>query len=161
MMASKTTAESGNFRVIAANRKARHDYFIEETLEAGLELTGTEVKSLREGKANIAEAYASEENGDLMLINAHIPEYLQGNRFNHAPRRPRRILMHRRELDRWIGLVNRGGMTIVPLKLYFNARGIAKLELGLAKGKKLYDKRQTEKRRDWEREKGRLLREKG
>jgi SsrA-binding protein len=160
-MASKTSAASGNFRVIAANRKARHNFFIEETLEAGLELTGTEVKSLREGKANISEAYASEENGDLLLINAYIPEYQQGNRFNHAPRRPRRILMHRRELDRWIGLVNRGGMAIVPLKLYFNARGIAKLELGLAKGKKLHDKRQTEKKRDWAREKARLLREKG
>lgn len=150
-----------NYQVVAVNRRARHDYFIEETLEAGIALVGTEVKSLREGRANIAESYASEEGGEFWLINAHIPEYTPANRFNHAPRRIRKLLLHRQEIDRLAAAVNRGGMTVVPLKLYFNERGIAKIELGLAKGKKVHDKRETEKKRDWQREKARLLREKG
>jgi SsrA-binding protein len=155
------SSAKNNYQVAAVNRRARHDYFIEETFEAGIELMGTEVKSLREGRANIAESYASEEGGELWLINAHIPEYAPGNRFNHAPKRIRKLLLHRREIDRISGEVNRGGMTVVPLKIFFNARGIAKVELGLAKGKKLHDKRETEKKRDWKREQARLLREKG
>ncbi len=156
-----TVEAKNNYHVVSVNRRARHDYFIEETLEAGIALMGTEVKSLREGRANIAESYASEENGELWLINAHIPEYAPANRFNHAPRRIRKLLLHRREIDRLAAAVNRGGMTVVPLKLYFNERGIAKLELGLAKGKKAPDKRETEKKRDWQREKQRLLKERG
>ena len=151
--------ESG--KLIAENRKARFNYEIEEKLEAGLVLTGSEVKSLRAGKANIADAYASDEKGELYLINAHIAEYAQAARDNHEPTRPRKLLLHARERDRLIGAIRRQGMTVVPLKLYFNRRGIAKMELGLAKGKKLHDKRETEKRRDWERQKGRLMREKG
>lgn len=146
---------------IAENRKARHNYFIEETFEAGLVLTGTEVKSLREGKANIAESYASDENGEIFLINAYIPEYSQGNRNNHAPRRPRKLLLSKREIGKLMGAVQREGMTIIPLKLYFNKRGLAKLQLALAKGKKVHDKRQTSKTRDWQRQKARLMREKG
>ena len=151
--------ESG--RLVAENRKARFNYEIEDKLEAGLVLTGSEVKSLRAGKANIADAYASDERGELYLINAHIAEYAQAGRFNHEPKRPRKLLLHARERDRLLGAMQRQGMTVVPLKLYFNARGIAKLELGLAKGRKLHDKRETEKKRDWERQKGRLMREKG
>ncbi len=151
--------ESG--KLIAENRKARFNYEIEEKIEAGLVLTGSEVKSLRQGKANIAEAYASDEEGALYLINAHIAEYKQAGRANHEPTRPRKLLLHKRELDRLRGAIQRQGMTVVPLKLYFNARGIAKAELGLAKGKQLHDKRDTEKKRDWERQKGRLMRDKG
>ncbi|TNE37249.1 MAG: SsrA-binding protein SmpB [Alphaproteobacteria bacterium] len=148
-------------KVVAENRKARHNYFIEDTVEAGIMLQGTEVKSLRTGKSNIAESYASVENGALYLINAYIPEYEGGNRFNHEPRRPRKLLLHKREIARLAQGVQRGGMTLVPLKLYFNERGRAKVELGLAKGKKLHDKRQTDKDRSWARDKARLLREKG
>ncbi|MCW2309349.1 SsrA-binding protein SmpB [Rhodobium gokarnense] len=148
-------------KLVAENRKARFNYEILETFEAGLSLTGTEVKSLRQGKSNIAESYATEQNGEIFLINGHIPEYLQANRFNHEPRRPRRLLLHRKEINKLIGAIQRDGMTLIPLKLYFNQRGIAKLLLGLARGKKVHDKRETEKKRDWEREKGRLLREKG
>ncbi|MBB4305151.1 SsrA-binding protein [Rhodobium orientis] len=148
-------------KLVAENRKARFNYEIMETFEAGISLTGTEVKSLRLGKSNIAESYATEQNGEIFLINAHIPEYLQANRFNHEPRRLRRLLLHRKEINKLIGAIQREGMTLIPLKLYFNQRGIAKLLLGLAKGKKVHDKRETEKKRDWEREKGRLLREKG
>ena len=151
--------ESG--KLIAENRKARFNYSIEETLEAGLMLTGSEVKSLRAGKANIGDAYASDENGELYLINAHIAEYAQAGRANHDPLRHRKLLLHRRELDKLRGAIQREGMTVVPLRLYFNARGIAKVQLGIAKGKKLHDKRETEKKRDWERQKGRLMREKG
>jgi SsrA-binding protein len=151
--------ESG--KLVAENRKARFNYEIEEKLEAGLVLTGSEVKSLRAGRANIADAYASDERGELYLINAHIAEYAQAGRGNHEPTRPRKLLLHARERDRLLGAIRRQGMTVVPLKLYFNARGIAKMELGLAKGKKLHDKRETEKQRDWERQKGRLMREKG
>lgn len=148
-------------RVIAENRKARHNYFIEDTMEAGLVLTGTEVKALRAGRANIAESYASPEGGELWLINAHIPEYKQGNRNNHEPRRPRKLLMRSREIGRLIGARQKEGMTLVPLKLYFNDRGIAKLMLGVARGKKQHDKRQSEKDKDWQRQKQRLLRAKG
>ena len=135
--------ESG--KLVAENRKARFNYDIEEKLEAGIVLTGSEVKSLRAGRANIAESYATEEGGELYLINAHIAEYAGAARDGHAPTRPRKLLLHAREIARLIGAVNRQGMTLVPLKLYFNARGIAKVQLGLAKGKKLHDKRDTEK----------------
>ncbi|MFP3944375.1 MAG: SsrA-binding protein SmpB, partial [Alphaproteobacteria bacterium] len=124
------TATKNNYQVVSVNRRARRNYTVEETVEAGIALMGTEVKSLREGRANIAEAYASEEGGELWLINAHIPEYPPANRFNHAPKRIRKLLLHRREIDKLAGAVNKGGMTIVPLKLYFNERGIAKIELG-------------------------------
>jgi SsrA-binding protein len=150
-----------NRKVIADNRKARFNYEIGETFEAGIQLLGTEVKSLRANKATIAESYVSPENGEIWLINSHIPEYLQANKFNHDPRRHRKLLLHRREMSRLMNAVQREGMTIVPLKMYFNDRGIAKVEIALARGKKLHDKRQTEKKRDWEREKGRLLRERG
>ena len=156
-----TGGQDGNYRVISDNRKARYNFEIEDVFEAGLVLQGSEVKSLRNGKANIAESYAAEENGELWLINAYIPEYLQANRFNHQPRRARKLLLKKREIARLIGAVQREGMTIVPLKLYFNARGIAKLSLALARGKKLHDKRQSAKDRDWSRQKARLMREKG
>jgi len=152
--------ESG--KLVAENRKARFNYTIEDKLEAGLVLTGSEVKSLRAGKANIADAYASDEGHDeLYLINAHIAEYAQSGHANHEPMRPRKLLLHKRELHRLMGAIQRQGMTVVPLRLYFNARGLAKVELGLAKGKKIHDKRQTEKKREWDRQKGRLMREKG
>ena len=143
---------------MAQNRKARHDYFIEDTLEAGMLLLGSEVKSLRSGRASIAEAFAAEKDGDLYLLNAHIPEYESANRFNHAPRRPRKLLLHKKESERLKGRINREGMTIVPLAIYFNARGIAKCQLGVAKGKHKSDKRQTIKERDWQREQARVLR---
>ncbi len=148
-------------RVVAENRKARHNYDILETFESGIALEGSEVKSLREGKANIAESYASAENGELYLINSSIQEYKQANRFNHEERRPRKLLMHKREIARLIGATEREGMTLVPLRLYFNPRGIAKVELALAKGRKLHDKRDAEKARDWQRQKARLLRDRG
>ncbi len=148
-------------KVVAENRKARFNYAIEETFEAGIALTGTEVKSIRTGKATIAESYADARNGEVWLVNANIPEYLQANRFNHEPRRVRKLLLHRKQINKLIGAVEREGMTLIPLKLYFNERGRAKLQLGLAKGKKLHDKREAEKKRDWNREKGRLLRARG
>jgi SsrA-binding protein len=147
-------------RPIAQNRRARYDYFIDETLEAGIILVGTEVKSLREGKASIGEAYAGDSSGTFTLFNAHIPEYAAAHRFNHEPRRPRQLLVHRKERDRLLGLVRREGCTIVPLTVYFNDRGIAKVQLGVARGKRQMDKRETSKRRDWQREKARLMREK-
>lgn len=142
----------------AQNRKALHDYFIEERLEAGIQLTGTEVKSLRGGRSQIVESYAAVNKGDLFLVNAYIPEYLQGNRNNHEPRRPRRLLLHRRQINKLIGAIQREGYTVVPLSVYFNERGMAKVELGLAKGKKEHDKRATAAKRDWARQKQRLLR---
>ena len=148
-------------RIVAQNRKARHDYFIENRLEAGLVLTGSEVKSLRQGKCSIVESYAQEKDGELYLRNAHIAPYTAATHVNHELRRPRKLLVHRRELARLIGQVKRGGYTIVPLAIYFNQRGIAKVELGLARGKRKVDKRQSEKKRDWQRQKARLLREKG
>lgn len=158
--AKKTRAEPGR-KVIADNRKARFNFELMDTFEAGLELKGTEVKSLRENSASIAQSYASDEGGELYLINAQIPVYEQAGQDNHAPRRPRKLLMHRREINRLLGAIQRDGLTLVPLKLYFNDRGLAKLELALAKGKKLHDKRETEKRRDWDKQKARLMREKG
>ena len=148
-------------KLIAENRRARFDYFLEEKLEAGLALTGSEVKSLRQGRANIAESYAAVEGREIALVNAHIPEYGPANRFNHEPRRPRRVLLHRRELDKLIGAVQREGRTLVPTRLYFNDRGLVKLELALARGKKAHDKRAAEADRDWKREQGRLMRERG
>ena len=148
-------------KIVAENRRARHEYFVEEVLEAGLVLTGTEVKALREGKANIAESYASPEEGAIWLINANIPEYSAGNRENHEPKRRRKLLLHKREVERLAQAVERKGYTLTPLKLYFNERGMAKLELGLAQGKKLHDKRDTSKERDWNRQKQRLLRDRG
>jgi SsrA-binding protein len=150
-----------NSRIVADNRKARFNYELGEAFEAGIALTGSEVKSLRQGKATIAESYADARAGEIWLINATIPEYLQAGQFNHAPKRRRRLLLHRRQISKLIGAVEREGMTLVPLKLYFNDKGRAKIELALARGKKLYDKRQTEKKRTWERERGRLLRAKG
>ena len=148
-------------RVVADNRKARFNYEIGEVFEAGIALTGTEVKALRQGRATIAEAYADARHGELWLVNANIPEYLQGGRFNHAPKRIRKLLLHRRQIDKLAGAIEREGMTLVPLKLYFNEKGRAKLELALARGKKLHDKRETERKRSWERERGRLMRAKG
>jgi SsrA-binding protein len=148
-------------KIVADNRKARFNYEIGEVFEAGVALTGSEVKSLRSGKANIGESYAGTRDGELWLYNSNISEYKQAGRFNHAPKRPRKLLLHRRQINKLIGAVEREGMTVVPLKLYFNDKGRAKLEIALAKGKKLHDKRQTEKKRDWQRERGRLLRQKG
>lgn len=148
-------------KLVAENRRARFDYLIEETFETGIVLVGTEVKALRAGRANIAESYASPERGELFLINSYIPEYSPAAQFNHEPRRPRKLLVRRRELSKLVGAVEREGRTIVPLRLYFNERGLAKLELALAKGKKAADKRAASKERDWKREQGRLLREKG
>jgi len=148
--------------VVAQNRKARRNYSIEDTFEAGIILAGSEVKSLRGGQATIAEAYAGEMNGELYLFNAYIPEYQASGVFGHdAPRRPRKLLMHRREIAKLLGAVARDGMTLVPLSLYFNPRGIAKVRLALAKGKDRMDKRQTIKDRDWNRQKARILRGKG
>ncbi len=148
-------------KLIAENRRARYDYFIEETLEAGLSLTGSEVKSLRLGRANVAESYAAVEGRELILVNAYIPEYAAASRFNHEPRRPRKLLMHRRQIDRLLGSVNREGRTLIPMRLYWNDKGLAKLELAVAKGKKNHDKREAEADRDWQRDKARLMREKG
>ena len=144
---------------VAQNRRASFDYFIEDKVEAGIVLTGTEVKSLRENSASIGEAYAGPKEGAIYLINANIPEYQQaGVRMNHDPKRPRKLLLHKREQERLMGQVRRGGYTLVPMRLYFNKRGIAKCELGLAKGKKQHDKRQTQRDRDWQRQKSRILR---
>lgn len=148
-------------KIAARNRKARHDYLIEDKLEVGIALVGTEVKSLREGRGSIAEAYAGEKGGELFLFNAYIPEYQSGHRFGHETRRPRKLLLHRREIDRLGGLIRRAGITLVPLSIYFNDRGIAKVQLAVARGKKKYDKRAAEKERDWQRERARLMREKG
>ncbi|MFQ5773321.1 MAG: SsrA-binding protein SmpB [Kiloniellaceae bacterium] len=152
---------AGAKRHVAQNRRARHDYIIEDTLEAGLVLTGTEVKSLRAGRCSIAESYAYERDGELYLLNAHIAPYEPASRFNHEPRRPRKLLVRRRELNRLIGSVRRGGYTLLPLSIYFNERGIAKAQLGLARGKRKADRRESEKKRDWERQKARLMRERG
>jgi SsrA-binding protein len=148
-------------KLIAENRRARYDYFLEDAIEAGLALTGSEVKSLRNGRANIAESYAAVEGDEIVLINADIPPYAQASRFNHEPRRPRKLLLHRKQIDKLIGAVQREGRTIIPVKLYWNEKGMAKLEVALAKGKKNHDKRETEAARDWQRDKARLMREKG
>jgi SsrA-binding protein len=157
-MAAKTERK---IKVVADNRRARFNYEIGEVFEAGIILTGTEVKSLRTGKATIAESYADSRGGEIWLINSNIPEYLQASRFNHEPKRRRKLLLHKNQVNKLAGAVEREGMTLVPLRLYFNERGRAKLELALARGKKLHDKRETLKKRSWDRERGRLLREKG
>ena len=148
-------------KIVADNRKARFNYEIGEVFEAGIMLTGTEVKALRQGRATIAESYADTKRGELWLINANIPEYLQGGRDNHEPKRARKLLLHKRQIAKLASAVEREGMTIVPLKMYFNARGRAKIEVAVAKGKQLHDKRATDRKRDWNREKGRLLRARG
>ncbi|MCI5049124.1 MAG: SsrA-binding protein SmpB [Rickettsiales bacterium] len=146
--------------VIATNRKARHDYHIEDSFEAGIVLQGTEVKALRNGKANIKDSYASVDKAEeVWLINAHIEEYKQGNRFNHEPRRPRKLLLKRKEIKKLIGATQTKGVTLIPLKLYFNHKGIAKVEIGLASGKKKYEKREAIKERDWKRDQARILKE--
>lgn len=154
-------APNPRFKIVADNRKARHNYEIGETFEAGVALSGTEVKSLRQGKATIGEAYAGEYGGEMFLYNAYIPEYLQANRFNHEVRRPRKLLLHKKEIDKLAGAVTREGMTVVPLKIYFNAQGRAKVEIALARGKKLHDKREAEKEKSWARDKARILRDRG
>jgi SsrA-binding protein len=148
-------------KTVAENRKARYEYAIEDVFEAGIALTGTEVKSLRFGEGTIAESYAEVNGEEVWLINANIPEFSHGNRFNHEPRRPRKLLLHSREIAKLHGAVARQGMTLVPLSIYFNERGRAKVELALAKGKKLHDKRATERDRDWKRDQARILRERG
>ncbi|RWM19277.1 MAG: SsrA-binding protein SmpB [Mesorhizobium sp.] len=150
-----------NNKTVAENRKARFSYEVLDTIEAGLVLTGTEVKSLRQGQANIQDSYASVEGGEIWLINSYLPEYLQANRFNHEPRRRRKLLLNKREMAKLSQSVDREGMTLVPLKIYFNEQGRAKVLLAVGRGKKLHDKRETEKQRDWSREKGRLLKERG
>jgi SsrA-binding protein len=157
-MAKKEAPER---RVVADNRKARHAYAIESVLEAGIVLEGSEVKALRTGKATIAESYAQAKDGEIFLVNAYIPEYKMANRFNHEPRRMRKVLVRKTEAKKLAAAVQREGMTLIPLRLYFTPRGIAKLELGIARGKKLHDKRQSEKQRDWARDKARLMRAKG
>jgi SsrA-binding protein len=148
-------------RFAAQNRRARYDYLIEDKIEAGLVLQGSEVKVLRSGQASIAEAYADAEGGELFLVNANIPEYTAAKHFSHQPRRPRKLLLHRKEMDKLLGAIRREGVTIVPLSIYFNERGRAKVELGLAHGKKKADRRQAEKDRSWQRDKARLMRARG
>ena len=146
-------------RYAAQNRRARHDYLIEDTIEAGLVLQGTEVKVLRQGQASISEAYADEDHGELFLVNANIPVYAASAHFNHQPRRPRKLLLHKKQMNRLLGAIRREGVTVVPLSIYFNERGRAKVELGLARGKRKADRRQTERDRDWQRSRARILRE--
>jgi len=160
-MARPRPVEFEKKKIVAENRRARYEYFLEEFFEAGIALTGTEVKSLRFGEGSIAESYAEVKDDQAWLINANIPEFSHGNRFNHEPKRPRKLLLHAREIDKLRNAVAREGMTLIPLAIYFNGRGRAKVELALAKGKKLHDKRETEKARDWKREQSRLLRERG
>ena len=148
-------------RIAADNRRARFNYEIGQVFEAGIALQGTEVKALRGGKATIAESYAAPKNGEIWLYNSYIPEYLEANRFNHEPRRPRKLLLHKKEIARLAQAIEREGMTIVPLKIVFNEKGRAKVEVALARGKKLHDKRETEKQRDWNRDKARVLRDRG
>ena len=156
---SKNAAPGG--RRIAQNRKARRDYHLERPFEVGIQLTGTEVKSLRAGRANINDAYATERGGEVFLLNAHISQYEGAGPFNHDPMRPRRLLLHKREIRKLVGALRRGGVTLVPLTLYFNERGIAKVALAMATGKRQYDKRAAEKERDWKRQKERLVRDRG
>jgi SsrA-binding protein len=152
---------SEKVKTVAENRRARYEYFLEDSFEAGIALTGTEVKSLRFGEGSIAEAYAEVKGEEAWLVNANIPEFSHGNRFNHEPKRPRKLLLHAREIDKLRAGVERNGMTLIPLSIYFNPRGRAKVELALARGKKLHDKRATEKERDWKREAARVLRSHG
>src|SRR6476646_7476342 len=148
-------------KIVAENRRARFDYFVEDRFEAGIQLTGTEVKSLRSGEGSIAESYATVEGDEVWLINSHIPEYSHGNRLNHQPRRQRKLLLRAREIAKLHGAITRQGLTLVPLSIYFNGCGRAKIELALARGKKMHDKRETVKERDWKREQQRLLRNRG
>ncbi len=148
-------------KTIAENRRAHFDYFLEDHMEAGIALLGTEIKALRDGRANIAESYAAVEGREIVLVNADIPPYKQANRFNHEPRRHRKLLLHRKQIDKLIGAVQREGRTIIPVRLYLNEKGMAKLEIALAKGKKIHDKREAVAERDWQRDKARLMRDKG
>ncbi len=159
-MVKKKKDSAPKRKSVANNRRAFYDFFIEEKIEAGIVLLGPEVKSLRSGKANIQDSYAGVSKGDLYLFNAYIPEYNKASQFSHETRRPRKLLLHKNEIKRLAGLVQRKGYTLVALDLYFNPRGIAKVELGLALGKNKHDKRETEKKRDWDREKSKLLRAK-
>ncbi|WP_156678680.1 SsrA-binding protein SmpB [Sphingomonas profundi] len=160
-MARPKPAQFEKQKIVAENRRARYEYFLEDFYEAGIALTGTEVKSLRFGEGSIAESYAEVTDDEVFLVNANIPEFSHGNRYNHEPKRPRKLLLHEREINKMRVAVGREGMTLIPLSIYFNARGRAKVELALAKGKKLHDKRETEKDRDWKREQGRIMRERG
>jgi SsrA-binding protein len=160
-MARPRPTEFDKKKVVAENRKARFEYFIEDVYEAGIALQGTEVKSLRFGEGSIAESYAEVRGEQAWLVNANIPEFSHGNRFNHEPKRPRKLLLHLRQIEKLHGAVAREGMTLVPLSIYFNSRGRAKVELALAKGKKTHDKRESIKERDWKREQGRILRDRG
>jgi len=161
IMARPQHAQFDKKKTVAENRRARFDYHIEDTFEAGIILTGTEVKSLRFGEGSIAESYAEIRGGEAWLVNSNVPEFSHGNRFNHEPKRPRKLLLHEREIDRLQGAVERKGMTLVPLSIYFNSRGRAKVELALARGKNAADKRQTIKERDWKREQARIMRDHG
>ena len=161
MARPQSAAEFDKKKVVAENRRARYDYHIEDKYEAGIALTGTEVKSLRFGEGNIADSYAEVREHEVWLVNSNIPEFSHGNRYNHEPKRPRKLLLNVREINKLHGAVARQGMTLVPLSIYFNERGRAKVELALAKGKKAPDKRATEKERDWKREQGRIMRERG
>jgi SsrA-binding protein len=149
--------DKGQGKLIAENRKARYEYFIEDTIEAGIMLVGTEVKSLRVGRATINEAHAGAMKDELWIFNLNIPEYTAGNRFNHEPKRPRKLLVHRKQMDKLLGQVKIKGMTLVPLKMYFTARGLVKVLLGLGKGKKEYEKREVIKQRDWQRQQREML----
>lgn len=160
-MARPRPVEFEKTKIVAENRRARFEYFLEDFFEAGIALTGTEVKSLRFGEGNIAESYAEVKDDQVWLVNSNVPEFSHGNRFNHEPRRPRKLLLHEREIEKMRNAVQRQGMTLIPTAIYFNSRGRAKVELALAKGKKLHDKRETEKVRDWKREQQRLLRDRG
>ncbi len=148
-------------KTVAENRRARYEYFIEDVVEAGIALAGTEVKALRQGEGSIAESYAELKDGQMWLVNANIPEFSHGNRFNHEPKRPRKLLLHERQIEKMGNAVARQGMTLVPLSIYFNDRGRAKVELALGKGKKLHDKRETERDRDWKRDAARIMRDRG
>ena len=160
-MARPHHAEFDKRKVVAENRRARYDYAIEDTYEAGIMLTGTEVKSLRFGEGSIAESYAEVKGEEVWLINSNIPEFSHGNRHNHEPKRPRKLLLHDRQIGKMFGAVARQGMTLVPLSIYFNGRGRAKVELAVARGRKAHDKREHEKEKDWKREQSRLMREHG
>ena len=160
-MARPTTQAFDKKKTVAENRRARFEYYVEDVFEAGIMLTGTEVKSLRFGEGSIAESYAEVKGGEVWLVNSNVPEFSHGNRHNHEPKRPRKLLLHEREIEKMIGAVERKGMTLIPLSVYFNGRGRAKVELALAKGKQNHDKRQTVKDRDWKRDQARIMRERG
>ena len=160
-MARPKPPEGVKVKTVAENRRARFEYFIEDVIEAGIALAGTEVKALRQGEGSIAEAFAEVKDGQAWLVNANIPEFSHGNRFNHEPKRPRKLLLHERQIAKLGGAVARDGMTLIPLSIYFNSRGRAKVELALGKGKKLHDKRETMKERDWKRDAARIMRDRG